>query len=57
MTIDDKIRKKKPQYDINREAVKMSAFSSGKTNKYENLTDKEISSSHRRKTIEQAKFT
>ena len=57
MTIDDKIRKKKPQYDINREAAKMSAFSSGKTNKYENLIDKEISSSHRRKTIEQAKFT
>ena len=35
MTIDDQIRDKKLQYDINREAAKISALSSGKTNKYE----------------------
>ena len=38
MTIDDQIRDEKLQYDINREAVKTSAFSSGKINKYEYLT-------------------
>ena len=31
MTIDDKIRDEKLQYDINREAAKISALSSGKT--------------------------
>ena len=30
MTIDDKIRDKKLQYDINRETAKISALSSGK---------------------------
>ena len=29
MTIDDKIKNKKLQYDINREAAKVSALSSG----------------------------
>ena len=33
MTIDDQIRNKKLQYDINREAAKMLALSSGKINK------------------------
>ena len=33
MTIDDKIRDGKPQYDINREAAKVSALSSGKIDK------------------------
>ena len=33
MTIDDKIRDKKLQYDINGEAAKISAFSSGKIDK------------------------
>ena len=41
MTIDDKIRDEKVQYSINREAAKISAFSSGK-NKYEYLTGEEI---------------
>ena len=31
MTIDDKIRDEKLQYDINREAAKRSALSSGKS--------------------------
>ena len=34
MTIDDKIRIEKMQYDINREAAKISALSSGKIDKY-----------------------
>ena len=39
MTIDEKIREEKLQHDINREAAKLSALSSGKINKYEYLTD------------------
>ena len=38
MTIDDQIRDEKLQYDINREAVKISALSSSKIDKYEYLT-------------------
>ena len=40
MTIDDKIKDEKLQYDINREAAKISAISSGKIDKYEYLTGK-----------------
>ena len=42
MTIDDKIRIEKLQYDINRQAAKISALSSGKIDKYEYLTLEEI---------------
>ena len=42
MTIDDKIRDEKLQHGINREAAKISALSSGKTDKYEYLTGKKI---------------
>ena len=42
MTADDKIRDEKLQYDINREATKTSALSSGKTDKYEQLTSEEL---------------
>ena len=45
------------QFDINREAAKTSALSSGKINKYEYLTGKEILPSNQRQRIEQAKFT
>ena len=38
MTIGDKIRDEKLQYDINRDAAKTSVLSSGKNNKYEYLT-------------------
>ena len=38
MTIGDKTRDKKLQYDINREAVKTSALSYGKLDQYECLT-------------------
>ena len=34
MTIKDQIRDEKLQYDINREAAKISALSSGKTDTY-----------------------
>ena len=37
MTIDDKIRDEKLQYDNEREAAKISPLSSGKTNKLEYL--------------------
>ena len=57
MTIDDKIRDEKLQYDINREAAKISALSSGKIDKYEYLTGEEILLSDQRRVIEQVKFT
>ena len=38
MTIDDKLRDEKLQNDINREAAKMSALSSGKVDKYAYLS-------------------
>ena len=57
MAIDDKIKDEKLQYDINREAAKISALSSGKIDKYEYLTDKEILPSDQSRVIEQAKFT
>ena len=41
MTIDDKIRDEKLQYDVDREVVKILALSSGKIDKYEYLTDEE----------------
>ena len=56
MTIDDKIKDEKLQCDINREAAKISALSSGKTDKYEYLTDKEILPSDQSRMIEQAQF-
>ena len=57
MTIEDKIRDEKLQYDISREAAKISALSSGKIDKYEYLTGEEIIPSNQQQIIEQAKFT
>ena len=57
MNIDDKIKDEKLQYDINGEAAKISALSSGKIDKYEYLTGDEILRSDQRIVIEQAKFT
>ena len=57
MTIEDQIRDEKLQYDINREAAKISALSSGKTEKYEFLAGEEILPSNQQQIIEQAKFT
>ena len=44
-------------YDINREAAKLSALSSGKTDKYEYLTCEDILPSNQQQIIEQVKFT
>ena len=57
MTIDDKIREKKLQYDINKEASKISSLWSGKVDKYEYLTGEKILPSNQRRVIEKAKFT
>ena len=57
MTINDQIRNEKLQYDINREAAKISALSSGKIHKYEYLTGEDILPSNQLQIIEQAKFT
>ena len=51
MTIDDKIRDEKLQYDINREATNVSALSSGKIDKYEYLTGNKILTSNQRQII------
>ena len=57
MTINDQIRDEKLQYDINREAAKISALSSGKIQKYEYLTGEDILPSNQQQIIEQTKFT
>ena len=57
MIINDPIRDKKLQYDINREASIISALSSGEKNKYEYLTGKDILPSNQQQIIEQARFT
>ena len=57
MKINDQIRAEKPQYDINRESVKISALSSGKIHKYEYLTGEDILPSNQQQIIEQTKFT
>ena len=57
MTIEDKIKDEKIQYDINREVAKISGISSGKIDKYEYLTGEEILPSNQQQIIEQTKFT
>ena len=57
MTIEDQIKDEKLQYDINREAAKISALSSGKVNKYEYLTSEDILPSNQKQIIEQVKCT
>ena len=57
MTIDDKIRDEKLQYNINREAAKISALSSAKIHKYEYLTGEDILPSNKQQIIGQTKFT
>ena len=51
------IRAERLLYDINREAPKISALSSGKIDKYRYLTGEEILPSDQSRLIEQAKFT
>ena len=57
MTINDQIKDGKLQYDIDREAAKISALSSGKIHKYEYLTGEDILPSNQQQIIEQTKFT
>ena len=54
MTIEDQILRL--QHDINREAAKIPALSSGKLDKYEYLTGEEILPSNQQQIIQQAKF-
>ena len=56
MTINDQIRDEELQYDINREAAKISALSSGKVHKYEYVTGEDILPYNQQKIIEQVKF-
>ena len=51
MTINDQIRDKKLQYDINREVGKISALSSGKIDKYEYVTGEDILPSNQHQII------
>ena len=57
MTIEDHIRYEKLRYDINREAAKISALSSGKINKYEYFAGEKILPCNKQQIIEQVKFT
>ena len=50
--MNDQIRDEKLQYDINREAAKISALSSGKIHKHEDILP-----SNQQQIIKQAKFT
>ena len=55
ITTDNKINDEK--YEINREAAKISALSSGKVNKYEYLAGEEILPCNQKQIMKQAKFT
>ena len=57
MVIDNQIKDEKQQYDLNREAAKISTLSSGKINKYQYLTLEEISPPNQKQIIEQAKLS
>ena len=57
MTTDDQIRDEKLQYDINKEAIKISALLSRKIYKCEYLTGKEVLPCDQRSVIEKAKST
>ena len=57
MTVDDQIKDEKAQYNINREAAKISSLSSSKINKYDYLTGKVVLSSNQEQIIEEAKLT
>ena len=52
-----KIKDEKLQYEINREAAKISAWSYGKIDKYKYLTGKEILPSEQSRIKEEVKFT
>ena len=52
--LDDKIRANKAQYDLDRQAAKTSALSSGELEKYEYLTGKNLG--HKPDVVQKAKF-
>ena len=56
MAINDKTRGEILHHNINIETAKISALSSGKTDKYELLADEEILPPNQRRLIEKAKF-
>ena len=56
MKIIDQIRDEKLQYDINKEAAKISSKSSAELHEYEYLIGKEIILSNQQQLLEQAKF-
>ena len=55
MIINDQTRNEKLQYDLNREAAKISALPSGKIHKYKYLTGEDILPSNQPQINEQAK--
>ena len=57
MTINNQIKDEKLQYNINREAAKISTLPSGKLHKYEYLTGEDLLPSTQQQIIEQTKFT
>ena len=57
MTINDQIKDEQLQYNINREATKISALSSSKLHKYEYLTGEDLVPSTQQQIIEQTKLT
>ena len=52
--LDDKIKANKAQYDLDREAAKISALSSGELEKYEYLTGEDLG--YKPDVIQKAKF-
>ena len=53
MKINDQIRDEKLQYDVNREAAKISALSSGKIHKHVYLAGEDMLPSNQQQRIEQ----
>ena len=52
--LDDKIRANKAQYDLDRQAAKISALSSGELEKYEYLTGENLG--YKSDVVQKAKF-
>ena len=57
MSIDEKVRDEKLQYDTNREARKVSALSSAKINKYEYLAGEKVFPFDKSRTTKEANFS
>ena len=57
MTINDKVKAKNLQYNVNRKGAKTSALSSEKIEKYDYLKGEKILRCNQRQVMQQAKFT